>query len=436
MPAAAAIFLVIVAGGGLAIWQQRMPTVVRASVERMAHPLPDKPSLAVLPFANLSDDEKDKYFADGITEDIITDISKVSGIFVVAQGSSFAYKGNRVEARQVAEDLGVRYVLSGSVRRAGSQLRITAQLADTIKGAQIWAERYDRELQDVFAVQSEITGQVVKAMAVTLKASENDRLFQKYVTNIDAYDAFLRARTTVDAPTRENIENGETLFERTIELDPNFAGGYAGLSFNYSVKARFRFGDAPREDALRSLEFARKAIQADKDFAWSHIALAGAYLANGKHDAAVDSVRQAIVIQPSGYEANLFMGFYLNFAGQSASAVEFLETANDLSRIDTIRGLDFLGMAYFTEGEYARCEETWIRRFESLGIPDYPIGHVFLAAAQASQGKKDITAATVERFKRLFPDFRMSEWLWINNYKKPEDRKRLYDAAIMAGIPE
>jgi adenylate cyclase len=407
-----------------------------ALVKRMAFPLPDKPSIAVLPFTNMSDDKDQGYFADGITEDIITDISKVSGIFVVARNSTFTYKGRAVKVGQVAEDLGVRYVLKGSVRRAGGKLRITAQLVDAVRGYHLWAERYDRDVEDVFAVQTEVTRHVVKAMAVTLKANEQDRLFQKYATNIDAYDTFLRARATVEVPTRENIENGEKLFKETIELDPNFAGGYAGLSFNYSVKARFRYGSSREEDATRALAFAQKAIGADKSFAWSHIALAGAYLANGQHDAAVDAAQQALVIQPSGYEANLFKGFYLFWAGQSALSVKHLEVARNISRIDSNRGLDFLGIAYFMDRKYARSEGVWIKAFETFGVLDHSLKHVFLAASQASLNKMDDAAATVERFHRLRPTFRLSKWPLINNFRLPENRKRIYDAAIKAGIPE
>jgi adenylate cyclase len=419
------------------IWTQPWrPQIEAASMSRMAYSLPEKPSLAVMPFGNLSDEPDQGFFAEGLTEDIITDISKVSGIFVIAKGSTQPYSGKSVKVKRVAEDLGVRYVLSGSVRRSGDKLRITAQLADAIKGAQIWADRYDREVKDVFAVQSEITRQVVKALAVTLKANEHDRLFQKYITNIDAYEAFIRARAAVGAPTRSNIEQGEKLFKRVIDLDPNFAGGYAGISFNYSVKARFRYGDSPDNDTRRALEFAQKAIAADKEFAWSYIALAGAYLANGNHDAAVEAARRAVAIQPNGYEANLFMGFYLNFAGHPAEAVQHLEAANTLSRIDTIRGLDFLGMAYFTNGDYAKCEETWTRRFDRLGAPDYPHAHVFLAGAQAMLNRTERAEASVRRFRHISPQFRLSSWSWINNYKLPEHRKRLYDAAIKAGIPE
>jgi len=428
-------FALAAAIGGVSWWLYRSD-FEPANMANFAYPLPSKPSIAVLPFQNISAAPDQTYFADGLTEDIVTDISKISGIFVVAHGSTSPYRERSVPVSQVAEELGVRYVLSGGVRRASGTLRITAQLADALQGEQIWAERFDREIADVFAIQSEITRQVVRALAVTLKASENDRVFQKYVTNIDAYDAFVRARATVDTPTRENIDLGAALFRRVIELDPAFAGGYAGLSFNYSVKARFGYGASPVDDARQSLEFAQKAIETDKYFAWSYIALAGAYLANGNHDAAVDAARQAIAIQPNGYEANLFMGFYLNFAGQSGLAVKYLETANELSRNDTVRGLDFLGITYFTDGRYEDCERAWTNRFERLGTPTYPHAHVFLAACQSLLGERERAMATVARFLEIVPDFRMSGWSWIKNYKLPEHRQRLHDAAVQAGIPD
>lgn len=224
------------------------PDFELAYVEKMANPLPDKPSVAVLPFSNLSAETDQAYFSDGITEDIITDLSKISGLFVVARNSSFKYKEQDVPIRQVAEELGVRHVLKGSVRRADDQIRITTQLVDALNGNQIWAERYDRKLRDIFSVQSEVARQVAKAMAVTLKANENERLFQKYTTNIDAYDVFLQARRTVDVPSKDNIFRGENLFGQVIELDPNFAGGYAGLSFNLSVQIRLQYSDSPIAD--------------------------------------------------------------------------------------------------------------------------------------------------------------------------------------------
>ena len=432
----AAVVALLLAVGGLAAWLQPWkPDIEPADPARMAYALPERPSIAVLPFDNMSTDEDQAYFADGITEDIITDLSKISGLFVVARNSSFTYKGTPVKIRQVAEELGVRYVLEGSVRRSGDRIRISAQLIDALKGNHLWAERYDRELRDVFAVQSEVTQRVVKALAMTLKASEHERLFQKHTANIDAYDVFLRARRMVDSPSRENIERGEVLFKRVIELDPNFAGGYAGLSFNHSVKARFQYSTSPELDVQRSLELARKAIELDRHFAWSYIALGGAHLANGDPDAAVEAVRQALVIQPNGYEENLFMGLYLQFAGQSALAVEHLEFAKRMSPVDTARNLGFLGMAYFMNRNYGDSEVVWSRsnkQFEGRS----PLAFVFLAANYALLDRPSDAASAVAKLLALQPGFNLSEWRWIRAYKSPENRQRLYDAAKKAGIPE
>jgi adenylate cyclase len=404
-------------------------------VKNMAYALPDKPSIAVLPFTNMSDDKEQELFSDGITEDIITDLSKVSGLFVVARNSSFTFKGKATKVRQIAEDLGVRYVLEGSVRRTGDKLRITTQLSDVIRGKHLWSERYDRNVSDVFAVQSDVAARVVKAMAVTLKANELDRLFQKQATNIDAYDAFVRARRLVDPPGAKSIVLAQQLFRRAIDLDPDFAGGYAGISFSYSSKARLRLGDSPETDAKLSLEFAKKAIEVDRNFAWSHIALAGAYLANGNADAAVEAAREAIRLQPNGYEENLFMGFYLTFAGQSGLAVKHLEAAKRISPVDSVRGLAFLANAYFMDGQYAKSEGLRKQRIEKFPVRN-PNPYLWLAATQSRLGKAAEAAVTAAKFRELRPDFRLSKWRYFDYYKSSENRERLYRAALKAGIPE
>ena len=423
--------------GAVLIWLEPWQTKVEAaSMDRMAFTLPDKPSIAVLPFTNLSNDESQDFFADGITEDIITDISKVSGIFVVAPHSTRGYKDKDLRIGSVAEELGVRYVLRGSVRRAGGKIRVTAQLIDAIRGAHLWADRYDRDLEDVFAVQSELTRRVVKAMEVTLKAREQDRILQKHVTNIEAYDAFLQARSIVEVPTRENILKGEELFKKTIELDPSFAGGFAGLSFNHSVKARFGYTSSPQEEVEQALALARRAIEVDSEFAWSHIALAGAYLANHEQDKAVDAMRQALAIQPGGYETNLFMSFYLIFAGKSELAVKHAEIADSLSRVPTYRGLIFLGMAYFQNRQYAESEAIWEKMIKSIGVVEHDSFHVFLAATQAALNRMDAANTTVSRFLRINPDFRISNWRYLESVKSEEYRERLRKLAVRAGIPE
>jgi TolB-like protein len=406
--AAIAVSLVIV--GGLTAWLQPWKSEVeRADPAKMAFALPDKPSVAVLPFENLSADKEQGYFSDGVTEDIITDLSKISGLFVVARNSSFTYKGQPVKVRQVAEELGVRYVLEGSVRRAEGNIRITAQLIDALKGNHIWAERYDRELKDVFSVQSEVARQVAKALAVTLKANENERLFQKYTASIDAYDVFLQARRTVDEPSRDNILRGEKLFSRVIELDPNFAGGYAGLAFNLSVQVRFQFSDSPSSDLSRAFELAKKAVEVDSSYAWGYIALGGAYVAKGDANAGVNAVREALALEPNGYEANLFMGFYLQFAGESALAVEHVLLANRLSPVVTVRDLAFLNIAQFMNRNYAevvRISTELSRKFPRSKIPGQM---VTWAAAYTLLERPEEAAAVVKKLLEAHPKFNLSQ---------------------------
>ncbi len=431
----AAIILLVTVGIGFLLWQQPWNAgVERADPSRMAHSLPELPSVAVLPFRNVSEDVEHAVFADGVTEDIITDLSKISGLFVVARGSTFEYRNSATSPRQVAEDLGVRYVLNGSVRRAGDSIRVTAQLVDTLYGNHLWSERYDSRLQDVFAVQSEVAARVVKALAVTLKSGEHERLFQKYTTNIDAYDVFIRARRVVDVPSRSSIEQGEALFEQVIKLDPDFAGGYAGLSFNYSVKARFGFGEPGTADVKKALDLGMEAIRIDPQFGWSYVALGGAQLAARDPAAAVETMRKALVLLPGDYEVQLFTGLYLQFSGEPAEAIKHLEIARRMNPVDTDRNLSFLGMAYFMEKDYVKAEAFWKRRLEKFPVGN-PLPLIFLASTHALQGNVVEANNVAAKLRASFPDFKLEEWGWVFSYRIPENRERLLRAASMAGIP-
>jgi adenylate cyclase len=425
-----AMVLLLVATGLIAWLQPWQSEVELADPDKMSYALPDKPSIAVLPFANMSSDKEQEYFSDGITEDIITDISKISGLFVVARNSTFTYKGKAVKVRQVAEDLGVRYVLEGSVRRAGDQIRITAQLIDALTGNHVWADRYDRDLENVFKVQSEVAQQVAKALAVTLKANEIERLFQEYTTNIDAYDVFLKARRIVDQPSKDNILRGEQLFKQVIELDPNFAGGYAGLSFNYSVQIRFKYSNSPASHLAEAFELANKAIEIDPGYTWGYIALGGAHLANVDADAAVDAVRQAVILEPNGYEANLFMGFYLQFAGDAERAVEHLLVARRLSPVESVRGRAFMAMAQFMNRNYTEVVR--------ISWASTPSGKVALAAAYTLLEEPEKAAEVVKKLLDTNPSFNLSQWKLarLRYWESEENRTRLYNAAKKAGFPE
>ncbi len=232
--AVAAVLVVLIGVAGAVMWLRPWaPDVEPASVERMAFPLPDKPSIAVLPFANMSDDPSQDYFADGMTEDLITDLSKISGLFVIARNSTFTYKGKTVTIRQVAEELGVRYVLEGSVRRAGDQVRINAQLIDATTGGHVWAERYDSSLTDVFALQDKVTQNIVTALAVNLTAGERERQARKETDSPDAYDAFLRGWAHYRLFTPEDLGKSVPYFEQAIQLDPNYGRAHAALAAVY-----------------------------------------------------------------------------------------------------------------------------------------------------------------------------------------------------------
>jgi len=218
----AVVVVLVVVGGALSWFKPWKPREELASIERMAFPLPDKPSLAVLPFTNMSDDAKQEYFVDGMTEDLITDLSKLSGLFVISRNSTFTYKGKAVEVRQVAEDLGVRYVLEGSVRRVGDQVRVNAQLVDATTGGQLWANRYDDQFDNIFALQDRMTKKIFAALAVNLSAAEQEKLGHKETYNIEAYDAFLKGWEHYRRWTPEDFRIALSFFQRAIELDPQY----------------------------------------------------------------------------------------------------------------------------------------------------------------------------------------------------------------------
>jgi TolB-like protein/Flp pilus assembly protein TadD len=442
--AAAAAALLVLAGGGFWLWNAywRLPRVEAASVERMAFPLPDKPSIAVLPFENVSAEPGQDYFADGITEDIITELSKVSGLFVIAYNSTAPYNDKPVEIRNVAEDLGVRYVLDGSVRRAGDQVRIATQLVDATTGHYLWAERYDRDLSEIFDIQDEVTRKVVAELAVTLKADENERLFRPHTQNFEAYDLFLRARKAWDPPTEENLLKGRELFEQVIELDAEFAGGYAGLSLMHSLFVQFGLSTAPEEDLATAYELAKKAAEVDDAFGWAHTALGTAHLMRREHDQAVTEARAAIRAQPGDADAHSYLGFYLHWAGRGEEAVESVRTAMRLNPQFMLRGSGrfraFLGFAQFTAGHYADAAETLKELHEDMGARGGAgiTTLAYLAASYSELGRDREARQAIEQLTDINPDASISTLSYLHMYKNQEDRERVQNAVRRAGLPE
>ncbi len=398
--------------------------------------LPDKPSIAVLPFENMSGDPEQEYFSDGITEDIITELSMISGLFVIARHSTFTYKGQSVTLKQVGRELGVRYVLEGSVRKAGNRIRITAQLIDSATEHHLWAERYDRDLEDVFAVQDEVARSVAAAMAVALKPHEGERIGRPPTDNIEAYDLYLRTRATPWPPTRENILSARHAYEHIVNIDPTFVGGHAGKCLSYGMSVVFGVSAEPDQDAEIALQTARKALALNQDFAQAHSALGLAYLANGQHDKGIASARKATELAPSDADAHCFLGVTLLFAGKGEQACEAAERA---LRIDPqfTNGpyLNLLGISKFIAGRYVEAIEVYKRNVAQGGPIGLPMLHVWAASCVAA-GRMEEARGIARELLKFLPEFSLKRYRMLHMYKNEEDSQRLIGYLRKAGLPD
>jgi TolB-like protein/class 3 adenylate cyclase len=359
--AVAAVF--VVAAGGILWWQPWAPEEEPASIEHVGFPLPDKPSIVVLPFSNMSDDPSQDYFADGMTEDLITDLSKISGLFVIARNSSFSYKGKQIDVRTVVRELGVRYVLEGSVRRAGDSVRINAQLVDASTGGHLWAERYDGERQDVFALQDSVTERIVSALAVQLTAGEKAQVARRETNNIAAYDAFLQGWEHYRQRTPGDFAKAADLFKQSIKLDPQYGRAYAALAIIYwkswvwSVQTMSPSMQAPWTRRLnipvvyapdRAEEYLQKAMLFPTPLA--HQVASEMRWRNRQYDEAIAEANRAIALNtndPAGYVA---MAEAMIFGGRPKEAVQFIEKA---MRLDphSAANLYIFGLARFSMGQ-------------------------------------------------------------------------------------
>ena len=436
-PAIAAGFAFLVAFSAAAIWLRPWaPAVELASVAEMAYPLPDKPSIAVLPFVNMSDDPNQEYFAQGMTDDLITDLSKVSGLFVISRNSTFAYKDRAVKIRQVAEELGVRFVLEGSVRRVGDEVRINVQLIDALTGGHVWAERYDRNLRDIFALQDEVVDKVVSALSVELESGEQDRLHRTYALTAESYDLFLHARTML--PTymtdRGHLLRARQLFERIVEQAGGFSGGYAGLSQTYSLAVMRGYSSTPIEEANEALKLAQKAWDIDADFEMAGVAMANAQKITGQSEDAIATLEKMLKSAPSNADAHAQRGRLLIWAGRAKEAIDPINTAVRLNPDFGSPYLIDLGLANFSSGDY----EAAIAAFEKNHARGGPIDDAGLAVWTASNNELGRSNEAAEILDRLFdshPDFHLRSFWLMRLYERPEDRTRLNDIFQRANIP-
>jgi adenylate cyclase len=424
---------VLVAAIAVAIWNFyfRPPAMAVASVEKMAFALPDKPSIAVLPFVNLSEDPKQEYLSDGVTENIITALSRVPRLFVIARNSTFTYKGKPVKVQKVAEDLGVRYIVEGTVQRSKDEVRITAHLVDAINGKHLWAERYDRVLKDVFALQGEITMKIITTLQVKLTEGEYARLHLKGTNNLEAYLTLLEGRAIWASMTKEAILRGRELFKEAIALDPEYADAYAHLGFTHANEAWFGYSKSRRESRERALELAQKAIALDENNKVGRGLLSYIYRQRRQYEKALAEMERLIDLYPSDADSLINLSNRLSSVGRGEEAIAASKKAIHLNPVAPWWYFTHLGHGHWVMGQYEEAitayKEAKRRSPNHYGI------RVRLAATYSLAGRGEEARDEAAEVLRLKPDFSVDSWAKRIPFKKAY-LERFVNAMRKAGL--
>ncbi len=361
-------------------------------------PLPDKPSIAVLPFNNMSGDPEQEHFADGIAEDIITSLSKFHLFFVIARNSSFTYKGRPVDAKQVGQELGVRYILEGSVRKADNRIRITSQLIEAATGHQVWAERYDRELHDIFALQDEMTDTIVGALEPEIGAAERNRAKRKRPDSLDAWEFYQRGLWHLWRTTMSDYTEAERLFDSAIELDSGFAPAHASLSYLNFARVLFGWTDKPEDCLDNALRTGKQAVAADENDAFGHYALGRIHSMRGEFDAAIAELEKSLELNPNHVHAEFGLGFVHCWRGKPEEALPRFVKAIRQSPRDpafwTFEGM--MGFAHLQLGRYDAAVE-WskksVRHPNSTVWPQLNLARSLVSLGQLDQARKALSDA-------------------------------------------
>jgi TolB-like protein/tetratricopeptide (TPR) repeat protein len=393
--------------------------------------LPDKPSIAVLPFTNMSDDLKQEYFSDGITEDLITDLSKISGLFVIARNSVFTYKGKSIKVEEVGRQLGVRYVLEGSVRKADARVRITAQLVDTKTGGHMWAERYDRDLKDIFALQDEVTQKIVNAMVVELTGDEQKRLGHRVTENFEAYDFSLRGWDYFFRLTKKANVQAREMFERAIDLDPKYALAYTGLGFTHFIGHSFGWIRDPHS-LDRALELAYRSISLDDSLYEAHSLLGKVHLWKKQYDQAIAELEKTIALNPNYADGLVSLGEVFYFADRPEEAIGLIKKAIRLNPIPPVWYFHGLGHSNFLVGRYEEAIRALKKAIDRN--PNFWPAYIYLAACYVEIGKEDSARAEVAKLLKVNPNFSIQSSKHRLPYKDPAIFKRLSDTLRKAGL--
>ncbi len=418
-------------------WHPASASAAGVAVQPIASkPVKQAPSIAVLPFANMSGDADQEYFSDGISEDIITDLSKVGGLVVIARNSSFAYKGKNVDIRTVGRELNVGAVLEGSIRRAGNRVRITAQLIDATTGGHLWAERYDRDLTDIFAVQDEVTGEIVKALKITLTPQERSLLAAGGTVSVEAHDLVLRARELLLRPqkNRETFVRTIDLLQQALTLDPNYANAYAGLAWVHQLDFQNRWSDDSDNALKRALDYVEKAIALDPNEAFGHYVAAIVTTFMRNLDRASSEVDKALALSPNFGLAINARGVTYVYKGEPEKGIPDIERAMRLDMTFSQQYLHFLGVAYLLAGRYETAAAHFRERI--LLAPETDFSRAFLAATLGHLGQGDEARRVWQELKQVNPKYTFEGHMKRLPFSRQADVDRIVEGLAKAGLPD
>ena len=431
------ILIALVAAANV-VWQfyphlrPSRPSVEGISKEKMALSLPDKPSIAVLPFVNMSEDPKQEFFSDGITEDIITALSKVPMLFVIARNSTFTYKGKPVKVKQISEELGVQYVLEGSVQRSANRVRITAQLIDALTGHHIWAERYDRDLKDIFALQDEVTSNILTAMQVKITQGEQALHRDKGIRNLNCYLKLLEGRNYLIRYDIAGNNLARRMGEEALVMCPESSSVYLLLASTYHMDYWLRSGEPPRESLEKAIELAQKAIALDDAYAQPHGLLSFLYSIKREHEKALAEGERALALDPNGADVYYYYASGLTFAGMPEKAIPLFQKAIRLNPLCPSGYFLMYGHALRITGRFEEAVSAYKKALQRA--PDYIVTHIALAATYGMMGREKEARAEAAEVLRINPKFTMDYYAKTLPYKDQSVIDSYVDACRKAGL--
>jgi TolB-like protein/class 3 adenylate cyclase/Tfp pilus assembly protein PilF len=406
--AGAVVVLVLVIAVGMWQFYATRPTEEPASLDKMAFPLPEKPSVAVLPFDNIGGDPEQEYFSDGLAENIILQLAQLPQLFVISRESTFAYKDKNVKMKQVAEELGVRYVLEGSVQSSGDRVRVTAQLIDAITGRHMWADRYERELQDIFAIQDEITHQVVSEIAGKIGEGAISQVAMQRSPNVEAYKYWLKALTELRKFTKEGLLQSRKFAEKAIEIDPKYGLAYTIIAWNRAIEIQLGISKDPAQTFKEIDQFINKALEVEPDLPDVYSLRTYVYNVKGQYDKAISQGRLAIEKFPSYSDSHAFLAYALVKAGHPAEAIEEITTAMRLAPSYPTWYLSCVGQSYFLLGRY---EEALVAYKKHLELTPHRIDlSPWLAVINSAMGNEKQARIKAEELLKKWPTFSSKQW--------------------------